>query len=312
MTTRWFVLALWAASASANCNNTTAIEITLFPGGAPDEVESIGPEAWVESDGETHVYNVSAPTLYYCKNTVQSSGASMIISPGGGYEYLAIFKEGFDVATRLLDFFDAVFVLKYRVPERPELPGLPKWWAPLQDAQRSVSFVRARADELGLRSDRIGFMGFSAGGHLAVHISTAWDPRIYQSNDLIDDVSRRPNFAAGIYPWEIVVDNLTALSPEVSNVTSATPPCFLVHAADDPTAYFQNSVVYFERLVAAGVTATSLEIGPFGEHGFALCQSLAAPALVCDWPYRLKQWLLWSLGVLVNATAPPGFRVAPS
>lgn len=119
-----------------------------------------------------HVYNVSRPTLtpFLVGN---GTGSAVVIAPGGGYVDLAWDLEGIDLARRLNSFGVSAFVLKYRVPARPPRAGLPKWWAPLQDAQRAVGVVRARAAGWGLDPSLIGFMGFSAGGHLAAHLSTS-------------------------------------------------------------------------------------------------------------------------------------------
>ena len=130
--------------------------VTLFPDGAPGEVEGWpGPEvAIVGSDGTTRLYNVPAPTLSVFLSNQSVAGAGLapavIIAPGGGYSHLSIDKEGTDVAARFNTMGVHAFVLKYRVPARPETdPSLPKWWAPLMDAQRTVSYVRAHAADYG-------------------------------------------------------------------------------------------------------------------------------------------------------------------
>ena len=120
----------------------------------------------------------------------------MIIAPGGGYSHLSIDKEGTDVAARFNMMGVHAFVLKYRLPARPETdPSLPKWWAPLMDAQRAVSYVRAHAADYGANNaSAIGFGGFSAGGHLSAHIATAWAEKIYDTLDDVDATSCRPDF----------------------------------------------------------------------------------------------------------------------
>jgi acetyl esterase/lipase len=101
----------------------------------------------------------------------------------------------------------SAFVLKYRVPARPQLAGLPKWWAPLQDAQRAIGLVRANAKQYGLNASRIGFTGGSAGGHLTAHISTTFAARAYAKVDASDEVSCRPDFSIFQYPWMLLPDN---------------------------------------------------------------------------------------------------------
>ena len=143
-------------------------ERELFPSGAPGEIPGMfGPEKWIKVNGETHVYNVTRPTIQRFCATGRSGTkkSAVVIAPGGGYRILAIHKEGSDVAKRFnKDGIDA-FVLKYRVPARPANASLPKWWAPLQDAQRALGIIRSGADAMGINSSRIGFAGFSAGGH---------------------------------------------------------------------------------------------------------------------------------------------------
>ena len=104
----------------------------------------------------------------------------------------------------------SAFVLKYRVPARPDKPGLPHWWAPLQDAQRAMALVRAGAAKgtwPGINASRVGFTGFSAGGHLTAHLSTAWRVRTYARQDAADDISSRPDFSVFMYPWMLLPQN---------------------------------------------------------------------------------------------------------
>jgi len=163
--------------------------ISLWPGIAPNETHGFpGPESRAGNDGTgcgaghniacDHIYNVSVPTLTPFIVT-NGTGAAVVIAPGGGYSDLSWGKEGLDTARMYNAMGVSAFVLKYRVPARPAAVGLPHWWAPLQDAQRAVGIVRAGAAKWGLNASRIGFTGFSAGGHLTAHISTAWRERIY-------------------------------------------------------------------------------------------------------------------------------------
>ena len=142
----------------------------------------------------------------------------MIVAPGGGYTLLSIDKEGSDVAKRFNEDGIDAFVLKYRVPARPENASLPKWFAPLQDAQRAVGIVRSNANAMGINASRIGFNGFSAGGHLTAHISTAWRERIYERIDEHDDASCRPDFSVLVYPWYIIDGNIKSSSKMASEI----------------------------------------------------------------------------------------------
>ena len=197
-----------------------------------------------------------------------------MIAPGGGYHLLSIDKEGSDVATKFSQEYGMdVFVLKYRVPARPPNASLPKWWAPLQDAQRAMGIIRSGADEMGINASRIGFLGFSAGGHLTAHISTAWQKRIYAHVDKSDLASARPSFSVLLYPWYVVDNNAadaTQLSPEIS-VDGESPPAFLSANQDDPTAPFQNSIQYHGHLASAGVKRNRVIINPLGGHAGLAC-----------------------------------------
>lgn len=152
---------------------------------------------------------MSVPTLTPFIVT-NGTGASIVIAPGGGYQNLAWGKEGLDVARFYNSIGVSAFVLKYRVPARPNLPGLPHWWAPLQDAQRAIGIVRSRASQWGLNASMVGFTGFSAGGHLTAHISTAWQSRYYPRIDAADDASCKPAFSVFMYPWYLLPDNKPA------------------------------------------------------------------------------------------------------
>eukprot|EP00750_Incisomonas_marina_P031113 INCI7709.4.p1 GENE.INCI7709.4~~INCI7709.4.p1 ORF type:complete len:177 (-),score=26.29 INCI7709.4:1012-1542(-) len=125
--------------------------VELFPAGAPYEVPgAVGEEVWTSAGGELHVYNVTRPTItYHCANRSNPHffGASVVVAPGGGYHDLAYDKEGTDVAKMFNAAGLDAFVLKYRVPARPTNASLPKWWAPLQDAQRAMAYIRFNAGD---------------------------------------------------------------------------------------------------------------------------------------------------------------------
>jgi len=282
------------ACASSSSSSSPHPPVILFPGGAPGEVPGWpGPEKNITGDdGVVRVYNVSVPTLtmYPSSSSKENVLPALIIAPGGGYTILAINKEGEDVAREFNKHGIHAFVLKYRVPARPEMDDLPKWWAPLEDAQRAYSYVRHNSESLGVNASAIGFAGFSAGGHLTAHLSTLgnWSDRLYGDLDASDRESCRPDFSLLIYPWNIVDGNApssTSLSPELRNMSKSSPPSFLVHAADDPTAPFSNSIVFFESLHRVGSPGPMrLEIDPSGGHGFGLCQNIDPGYQVCSWP----------------------------
>jgi acetyl esterase/lipase len=286
------------------CTAQPVKEIILFPNGAPNETAgAVGPESREPNDGEgcgplrnipcDHIYNVTNPTLtpFIVKN---GTGASVIIAPGGGYTDLAWTKEGLDMAFMFNKIGVSAFVLKYRVPARKQLEGLPKWWAPLQDAQRAFGLVRANSKTWGLDDKKIGFIGFSAGGHLSAHISTAWRNRIYPKQDASDDLSCRPDFSMFVYPWMLLENNKrtsTTISPELADIQKDHPPTFFCSNMDDNTAYPENSFQYAIKLLGAQAPKPTLHLYPKGGHAFGLCQTMKAFEEVCDWPQAARRWL---------------------
>ena len=159
----------------------------------------------------------------------KDTGTAVVICPGGGYNILAFDLEGTEIAESFNSIGVTGVVLKYRVPARK---GLPRHEPPLQDAQRALGLVRHRARELGIHPDRIGILGFSAGGHLAATLSNNFDKRTYEPIDDADKVSCRPDFNVLIYP-AYLVDKDDKLAPELK-VTAKTPRTFIAMTQDDP------------------------------------------------------------------------------
>jgi acetyl esterase/lipase len=227
------------------------------------------------------------PTLTWYAPAKATGDAGIIVAPGGGYRNLASNHEGRQIANFLNAAGLTAFVLKYRLGPRYHHP------VELGDAQRAISLVRSRAKEFGVSPNRIGIMGFSAGGHLASSVSTHYD------------AASRPDFAILIYP----VISLTApythqgslhsllgntpdpkLARELSSelqVTPNTPPTFLFSTSADTVVPSENSVAYYLALHKAGVPA-ELHIFQNGPHGVGL--ALADPALSA-WPTLLLNWL---------------------
>lgn len=257
--------------------------ILLWPDGAPG---ALGKE-----DGDRPTL-----TIYRAR---QPSGASVIVAPGGGYGALASNHEGRQVANLLNAAGVTAFVLKYRLGPRYHHP------IELGDAQRAIRFVRARAQEFGLASDRIGMMGFSAGGHLTATAGTHFDAGKADASDPIDRVSCRPDFLILAYPVISFdpaiahggsVRNLLGEHPDpkliedLSNdlrVTPQTPPTFLFHTNADTGVLAENSVRFYLALRRNKVPA-ELHIFENGPHGVGL--ALGDPAL-SEWPVLLTNWL---------------------
>lgn len=211
----------------------------LWPGQVPDERGGLGPEKvvmspkldrkQVEVTASTRmVTNVSRPTITILRPAKdKDTAAALLICPGGGYWNLYWELEGEEVATWLNSLGVTGIILKYRVPRRPDEPKGEPARRPLQDAQRAVSLVRSKAREWGVDPQRIGMIGFSAGGHLALATATSFEKRTYPRVDAIDDVSCRPNFAVLCYPGYLKAKDQDEFTPSL-RIPGGTPPVFLV------------------------------------------------------------------------------------
>lgn len=276
--------------------------ILLWPPGAPAPGENgfvCGPEKAVNTSSpwnwQRRFYNVSIPTLsaYLVQN---GTGAAVVVAPGGGYDHLAYDDEGVRVAYKLNQMGVSALVLKYRVPRRPDAAGQPWASAQLMDAQRAMGLARQNAGAWGFNASRLGFLGFSAGGHLTAHISTVWQARNYPRQDAADDLPCRPDFSMLLYPWMLLAGNSrssTELSPSLP-VTRDTPPAFVAQNLDDTTAFPENSLVYTRALHLAGVPPGSLHMYPSGGHGFGVCAEVDPTGgflQCCEWPFHAQRFL---------------------
>jgi len=276
-------LALLAARGAPAAEKPLTLDV--WPGPAPDEKGDLGEEKVLPPrKGEVPVKrltNVTRPTItLYRPDRAADTGASVVICPGGGYHILAIDKEGDEVAAWLNSIGVTGIVLKYRVPARKDQP---RHLAPLQDAQRAVSLVRSRAEAWKLDPQRIGILGFSAGGHLAAAASTNFDRRQYEPIDEVDKVPCRPDFTVLVYPAYLVKEE--KLSPEI-RVNAKTPPAFFVHAGNDRISP-ENSICTYLALRRSGVAA-ELHVFGAGGHGFGLRPSEHA---VSGWPRLCGRWM---------------------
>ncbi|RUT72539.1 alpha/beta hydrolase [Flavobacterium cupreum] len=226
---------------------------------------------------------VTTPTLtVFLPKDSKPNQTAVVIFPGGGYMHLAIDKEG----TKVAEWFNSIgivaFVLKYRLPS--DLIMKDKTIGPLQDAQESVRYVRQNASKWNIDPNKVGVLGFSAGGHLAATLSTHYDDKVYET---ASKLSARPDFSLLIYPVISMQNYIThkgsqinllgqnpsaALLDSFSNekrVTAQTPPAFLIHATDDGAVLPENSINYYLALKKNKVTA-ELHLYENGGHGFGL------------------------------------------
>lgn len=285
-------LALLLAGAAIAAAAAADAPIPLWPKGAPGEKGDIGPEAdTTKPDGALvagrrviRLGNVSEPTLtVYRPPKEKANGAAVVVFPGGGYNILAMDLEGTEVCEWLNSIGVTGVLVKYRVPARK---GLPRYTAPLQDAQRAVGLVRHRAAAWGIDPKRIGVLGFSAGGHLAAAASNNFEKRTYEAQDEADTASCRPDFSVLIYPAYLTVrDEGDRLAPEVT-VTAKTPPTILIQAADDGVRV-ENSLFYYLALKNVKAPA-EMHLYPSGGHGYGLRRT---EQLVTTWPARVEDWM---------------------
>lgn len=262
------------------------VTLDVWPGTAPGEKGDIGPEQLAPDTPDrpvARIQNVSKPTIeVYKPEGEKDTGAAVLICPGGGYNILAYDLEGTEVAQWLNSIGVTGIVLKYRVPRRE---GREKHDAPLQDAQRALSLVRSKAAEWKIDPERIGILGFSAGGHLSATTATNSDRRNYEPIDAVDEVSCRPDFAVLVYPAYLLKEKSEELSPEI-RVSENTPPVFFAHADNDPHSS-ANSVGMYLALKKAGVSC-EMHIYATGGHGFGLRPTEHA---CCTWPDRCGEWM---------------------
>ncbi len=278
MTVKVVALAFIVCTDAIAGENPQVVEI--WPGEAPEEPGNIGPERTrlspkldrkqVEvTEQTTLITGVSKPTLsIYRPPKDKDTGTAVIICPGGGYWDLYWQLEGEEVANWLNSIGVTGVILKYRVPRRPDEPKGEPARRPLQDAQRAVSLLRGKAKEWGIDSQRIGIVGFSAGGHLAIATATSFEKRTYEPLDDIDRVTCRPDFAIAVYPGYLKPKDKDELSPGL-HVPPGTPPVFLAHGGADIISPPEHSVVMYLALRRAGVPA-ELHVYAGAAHDFGV------------------------------------------
>lgn len=241
----------------------------------PELQETIQPD---KGDGVIRVTDVNNPTLtlYLPENTTTPLPV-VLVAPGGGYNILAINKEGTEIAAWLNSIGVAAAVVKYRVPKNRD--------GAFQDAQRALRLVRQHATEWNLDPNRVGVMGFSAGGHLAARTSTGFAETTYAEVDEADKQSCRPDFCILIYPAYLDNKKRDGVAPEL-HITKDIPPTFIVHTLDDKH-FITGSQLYAQALKEAGVTC-DYQVFETGGHGYGL-RSQGHP--VSAWPRRCAEWL---------------------
>lgn len=270
--------------------------IDLWPEGVPGLKPDAGPE---KDDGAGHYSNIHHPTLtVFAPPTGSANGTAIIYAAGGGYVRVAAGVNGGDITRWLNSLGVTVFMLKYRAAEY----GHP---APLRDALRAVRTVRSRAAEFGVKPDRIGMLGGSAGGHLAASAGTLYNSPEGRTGAALDAVSARPDFLVMIFPVVTMEDpyahgaSRRALlgdhpSPELKRglsvdeqVTKDTPPTFLVHSSEDTTVPVENSLLFYQAMRRAKAPI-EMHLYPKGPHGSGMDPKLGPTA---EWPKHCESWM---------------------
>ena len=271
------------ASAGASPTVSYSQEVPLWPEDSrviQDGIKALANEKW----------SISRPSFLLYSPKVNSARSAILVFPGGGYKALAIGQKstlgflGADVCKWLTDSGITCILVKYRVPntgcnwndkaKRHDTPEIPM---ALQDAQRAISIVRHNANKYGIDPHKIGVMGFSAGGNLAVLSSTAFKERSYDPIDEIDQVSNRPDFAIPVYPGHLTMEHKNktpkAIAAQELNtdiaISKEVPPTLLIHAKDDPVDPVYYSEVYERELKKAGVDV-ELIVYESGGHAFGV------------------------------------------
>ena len=309
MPARLLLFLFWGMSLSV-CSAIEPVTENLWPGKAPGVTTQ-------------HPSVNDTPVLRITHVQSKSPTAAIVILPGGGYHGVSMTNEGYEIA----DWFESLGVTSAICTYRLRGPGEYKTWGedkgdgpdskpghdgagyghpyPMMDAQRAIQSLRSRAEELNIDPNRIGVIGFSAGGHLASTVSTKFAKANPNSNDPAERVSSRPDFSILCYPvigfgksythagsqknllgGGADADLVASLSSE-DQVTDQTPPTFLFHTAEDKAVPVENSVQYFLACQNAGVKA-ALHVFPNGHHGLGLAKGTPGAD---QWPMLCEQWL---------------------
>lgn len=281
--------------------------VKLWPAKAPGSEQVRLKEQVIERSKQSGIYDravtgITEPEIIpVLADPARANGTAVLICPGGAYARVTIDKEGYDIAEWLNKEGISAFILKYRLPGEGHVQ---QYAVPLQDAQRAMRLIRARAAEWKVDPKRIGVMGFSAGGHLASTLGTRYQDRVYSPVDAADQQSAKPAFMVLLYPVISMEDgvahaaskqNLLGDNPDTGlihdfssdeQVRADTPPTFIVQAHNDGVST-ENSIRFYSALKQAEVPA-ELHIFTKGGHGFGI---RGAKGPIAIWPHLCKAWM---------------------
>lgn len=292
------LLAIIICAAISSTEATAQQVVPLYKGSVPNSRPVNSPEVFENAWGGMTVRNVTVPTMtVYLPDPDKSVHSGVIIFPGGGYYLEAYETEGIRIAEAFVKQGVAAFVVRYRLPTDSTM--VDKSIGPLEDAQQAIMIVRESAASWGLDTNKIGIMGFSAGGHLASTAGTHFNKAFISDKS---GISLRPDFMILAYPVISMTDKLAHMgsrdfllgkNPSDSlidffsgemNVTNETPPTFLIQAEDDETVSPENSIVFYQALMRHHVPSELVMI-PKGGHGFAARISAE------KWMQPLRSWM---------------------
>ena len=283
MSRRPFLSVLFASSVLLAAEPT--LTLNVWPALPPGDKPNLGEEKGEANNLLKGV--VTTPTLaVYRPAKEKDTGAAVLIAPGGGFFQLSMGHEGADVATCLNTIGVTGIVLKYRIPARE---GMARSLPASQDAQRAMSLIRANAAAWGLDPQRLGILGFSAGGQVAANLITGFETRMYPAIDAIDQQPTRPDFSIIIYPGGILQrgsgTEAPALNPEI-RVTKETPPTFLAISHDDRGG--SEQAVYLYLALKKAAVPAELHVWGDGGHGYGIRPGTTPHT---TWPARAADWM---------------------
>lgn len=262
-------------------------QIPLWPGEPPDAKPVPGPETLDKGA----ITNVTRPTMTVYAPKGPNTGAAVLVIPGGGFQILAIDLEGTEICDWLTSRGVTCVLLKYRVPSLPYVwqcdcrpHNMTTPLQSLEDTQRALRLVRARAAEWQIDPHKVGVIGFSAGGYLVAEASTRFKKELYKPIDDVDKQSSRPDFAIAIYPGHLTES--TTLNKNVP-VSHDTPPTFLLQAEDDHVDGVDQALVYYTALKNADVPV-EMHLYAQGGHAFGLHKKELP---IAEWPHLVDVWM---------------------
>jgi acetyl esterase/lipase len=253
--------------------------IYLWPDKVPGELKAKQPPSIDTSNNDNIVRfsEVTNPAIeIYLADPAIKNGSAVIVCPGGGYSILAYDLEGSEIAAWLNKLGFTAFVLQYRVPDKKE--------GALQDVQRAMRIVRNNSQKWKIDPEKIGVMGFSAGGSLSARASTLFNKRTYPPVDKSDSISCRPSFTMLIYPAYLDQGANLTLTPELQ-LSKEVPPVFIFQTADDP---YGNSALVMAGALRNAKLSVELHLLPVGGHGYGLRPGKVAAE---TWPLLAEKWL---------------------